>query len=349
MEKMIILILVLVMISILAMVRAKKKVSPRQQPAALKGTAIVITGAAARIPQEAALLERMYNSGMMDDVVFIAGASSGALNTVILNAILDKKLTWEVYKEMLFTLRNQDIYKLDGKKLPVDTRPLKNFLVKMVNDLLGYHKIGDLPITSAISITDIEILGLTKKNYRLSNRKINPESDPNLDLVEILMASTAFPVVFPQARISNATTIPAHAFIDGGIHEDHVPYKGLLDFIKYRGAGVERLYIVARKNNKKPELSQELETLGLNDRGILDKLGISIDDILFKGFIKGLKSLQKEAPGLAERTYVYIPDFPEEFLMLDFNNLEKQYNITKAWANTHGPVLLKEYLDGVKE
>ena len=119
MEKIIILILVLVIISIFAVVRSKKKVIPRQQPTALKGTAIVITGAAARIPQETALLERMYNSGMMEDVVFIAGASSGALNTVILNAILDKKLTWGIYKEMLFTLRNKDIYKLTWKKTTI--------------------------------------------------------------------------------------------------------------------------------------------------------------------------------------------------------------------------------------
>jgi predicted acylesterase/phospholipase RssA len=48
------------------------------------GTAIVMTGAAARIPQEAALLEELYNRGLMKNVVFISGVSSGALNSVAL-------------------------------------------------------------------------------------------------------------------------------------------------------------------------------------------------------------------------------------------------------------------------
>ena len=48
-----------------------------------KGTAIVITGAAARIPQEAALLEQMYNTGELKDIAFISGVRSGALNAVM--------------------------------------------------------------------------------------------------------------------------------------------------------------------------------------------------------------------------------------------------------------------------
>jgi predicted acylesterase/phospholipase RssA len=49
------------------------------------GTAIIMTGAAARIPQEAALLEELYNRQLLKNVVFISGVSSGALNAVALN------------------------------------------------------------------------------------------------------------------------------------------------------------------------------------------------------------------------------------------------------------------------
>jgi len=59
-----------------------------------KGTAILMTGAAARIPQEAALLEALYKRGLLKDVVFISGVSSGALNAVMLNGILSGKITW---------------------------------------------------------------------------------------------------------------------------------------------------------------------------------------------------------------------------------------------------------------
>jgi len=187
-----------------------------------EGTAILITGAAARIPQEAALLESLYNKGMLNDVVFIAGASSGALNTVMLNAVIDKKITWNSYKNILFSITNDSVFKMKDKKLPVDTSPLKNFLTRILHNRLGYYKVGDLPYTSAISITDIDLLKFTRKNYRLSNLKINPESDPSLDLVEVLMASTAFPVAFPKVRISHTTTLPDHDFIDGGLVDDHI-------------------------------------------------------------------------------------------------------------------------------
>lgn len=319
------------------------------QSAKPEGTAIIITGAAARIPQEAALLENLYNKGWLRDVQFIAGASSGALNTVMLNAILTKRITWEKYLNLLYNLKNEDIYIRIGKRLPVDTEPLRNFLKHVVNNTLGYHKISDLPFPGAISIADVELIKLTKKNYRMSNVRINQESDPNLDLVEILMASTSFPLAFPPARISNAITLPNHPFIDGGFGEDHVPFKGMLEYIRYRGKSFEKVIIVSRKADKQPDLSEELRNLGINDKGLLDKLGVSLDEILFKGFIKGLERLQKEDPDLAGRTFIYVPDFQKDFLLFNFNNLKEQYDVTRIWASDHMPVPLKQYLMDVRE
>jgi predicted acylesterase/phospholipase RssA len=321
--------------------------STQSQPRQLlppDGTAIIITGAAARIPQEAALLEQLYNEGQLNDVVFISGASSGALNTVMLNAILSKKITWKQYIGWLDKIRNNDIYISEGRKLPVDIEPLRHFLTRIVNDSLGYYQMKDLPITSAISITDINMLGMHKKNYRLSNKKINSESDSNLNIVDVLMASTAFPLVFPEERIPNATTLPDHSFADGGIGDDHIPFEGLLDFIRYREQSVKQVIIVSRKSDLEPDVSEELKTLGITDKGFFDKLGISLDEILYKGFIKAMKTMQKEAPELANRTMVYIPDFPNNFLLLDFNDLTEQYNVTKSWAQKHNPVPMEEYL-----
>ena len=53
---------------------------PSASPA--KGVALVITGAAARIPQEAALLEALDERGLLKDLSFVSGDSSGALNAV---------------------------------------------------------------------------------------------------------------------------------------------------------------------------------------------------------------------------------------------------------------------------
>ncbi len=58
---------------------------------------------------------------------------------------------------------------------------------------------------------------ISKKKFRLSNIKINSESDPDLDIVDVLMASTAFPIVFPEQKINNAPTLPDKYFVDGGL------------------------------------------------------------------------------------------------------------------------------------
>jgi len=337
-------ILLLTLLSFLVLPACNQSNSQSKQMLPPEGTAILITGAAARIPQEAALLEQLYKTGELNDVVFIAGDSSGALNTVMLNAILSKKITWKQYIGWLKKIRNNDIYISNGKELPVNVQPLRHFLTRIVNDSLGYFKMKDLPIASAISITDISMLGMHKKNYRLSNKKINIESDPNLNIVDVLMASTAFPIVFPEERIPNATTLPDHSFADGGIGDDHIPFNGLLDFIQYREQSVKKVIIVSRKSDSEPDVSEELKTLGITDKGFFDKMGISLDEILYRGFIKAMEAFKKEAPDLIEHTFVYIPDFPENFLLLDFNDLGQQYDVTKKWAQNHQPIPMEVYL-----
>jgi predicted acylesterase/phospholipase RssA len=309
-----------------------------------QGTAILMTGAAARIPQEAALLEELYKRGKLKDIVFISGVSSGALNAVILNGILSGKMTWAEYRKILFNLTNSDIYIQNGKKLPFNTEPARELYKKVVEDRLGYYRIGDLPYVTAISFTNLKDLVLKKRVYRMCSRKINVETDTTLSLVDIMMASSSFPVAFPPVRIRNVSTIPDVEYIDGGVGEDHVPYQALLDFEKFRGKGVERVYIISRKSDSIPEVGKEFANLGLKDRKIFDRLGVSLENILKKDIIKRLVAFEKEAPELSQRTYIWIPDFKKDFFLLNFNNLQEQYIATQQWARTHNPVPLEQYL-----
>jgi predicted acylesterase/phospholipase RssA len=308
------------------------------------GTAILMTGAAARIPQEAALLEELYNRGLMKNLVFISGVSSGALNSVVLNGILSGKMTWAEYKEILFSLKNSNIFIQEGKKLPVNTEPARKFIAGVVEEKLNYFRIGDLPYMTEISFTHLNSLDLKKTVYRMCSQKINNETDTTLNLVDILMASTSFPIAFPAVRIRNVKTIPDVKYIDGGVGDDHVPFQALLDFENFRGIGVERVYIISRKSDSIPEVSEELRVLGINDRGRFDKLGISLDNILKKGFIKRLEAYAAQSPELVSLTYVWIPDFQADFLMFSFGNMKEQYDLTTQWAKTHDPVPLSDYL-----
>jgi predicted acylesterase/phospholipase RssA len=337
-----ILILVIVIYSILASL--KKDDTKGEIFQKRSGTAIIMTGAAARIPQEAALLEELYNRGLMNNVVFISGVSSGALNSVALNGILSGKMTWDEYKKILFGIRNNDIFIQEGKKLPVNTDPERQLLINVAEKRLGFHTIGDLPFMTEISITNLKDLDMKAKVYRMCSRKINDDTDLSLSIVDILMASTSFPVAFPPVRIKNVKTIPDVEYVDGGVGDDHIPYQALLEFEKYRGEGVKRIYIISRKSDSIPAISEELSALGINDRKIFDDLGVSFDNIMKKGFIKRLKDFSREAPELIPLTYIWVPDFKKDFLMFNFDKLQEQYDLTTSWAKTHEPILLEKYL-----
>jgi len=308
------------------------------------GVAVVITGAAAKVTQEAALLETLYMRGDLDSVAFISGASSGSLNSVALNAILTGKYSWARYHALMAGLTNSDIFIQDDHKLPVSTDPLRQLLKQIVNDSLGYYKMSDLPIPTSFSIVSLKPIADADRSFRMSNVRINSESDPDLDIVDVLMASIAFPVVFPPVKIPGAHTLPEGLFIDGGVGSDHVPYRAVLEYEAYSGKKLKEMYIISRKNDTVPNLAEELAALGVENGQLLDRAGISLEDVTEAGFLKSYRNLLKEYPDLAARTKIFVPEFKDVFLMFNFNTLGEQYKVSLEWARDHSPLPLADFL-----
>lgn len=332
-------------VAVVAISLAKKptsrEFSDKTKPA--KGTAIIITGAAAKIAQEAALLQSLYERGELNDVVFISGASSGALNAVMLNAILEKKLTWKQYREIFADIKNDNVFRIDKKGLPVSNEPLRQLLQEVVVNKLGYRTFADLPIPTAISVVNLRPSPLSEGTYRFCNRKINRESDSTLNLIDVLMASTAYPLVFPPARISGIKTIPDIPYYDGGIGDDRVPFQALVDFENYRKQPVERVIIISRKRDTDITLADELKPFGyeIKTKG---NNGFSPDVLTSMGFWRRLEHLNKRYPEMADKTWVFVPDYDYSFPMFDFNNLNEQYELTYRWAQSNSPVQLNDFL-----
>jgi predicted acylesterase/phospholipase RssA len=180
--------------------------------------------------------------------------------------------------------------------------------------------------------------------YRLCNLKINNESNPAFNLVETLLASTAIPILFPAAHFHESFGLPKSSYVDGGFSNDHIPFEAVLQFEKFRGFGVDTLIIVSRKSDTKQGIHHEVEKFGNSDSRTLDKLSYWIDNLAMNGFIRSMKEIQKEYPELAARTFVYIPDFEENFALLDFSEMKHQYDVTASWAETHKPVPLNQFL-----
>lgn len=308
------------------------------------GTAIIMTGAAARIPQQAALLEELYNRGLLRDVVFISGVSSGALNAVMLNAILTNRISWQEYKNILFSIEGQNVFLSNTGKLPVNTEPARELLRKVVEDRLGYKTIGDLPIMTEISFSNYSKILKAQRVYRMCSVKINSESDTTLNLVDILMASTSIPLVFPPVRIENVTTIPDAKYRDGGIGIDYIPFQALLDFQVWRGEKVKKVFIVSRQAGIFDDFSNELEVLGIEKKRRFVKIGDSLDNMLWRILVNRLEAFAKAAPWMIKDTYVWIPHIEQNFLMLNFNNLEEQYTMTRIWAHSNEPLPLEDFI-----
>ena len=159
-----------------------------------------------------------------------------------------------------------------------------------------------------------------------------------------MMASSAFPIAFPPVRIRNVKTIPDVEYVDGGVGDDHVPFQSLLQFQKFRGRRVERVYIVSRKSDSIPQISEELKGFGIDDKGRFDKLGVSLDNVLKKGIIRRLEAYAAESPEMIMISYIWVPDFEENFLLFNFNKLKEQYILTQRWAKTHQPMPLGDFL-----
>jgi len=53
--------------------------------------------------------------------------------------------------------------------------------------------------------------------------------------------------------------------------------------------------------------------------------------LFIKVFLKGLKEYEDSLPELVKNTLVYVPEFKEKSLLLNFNNLNQQYSVTRNW------------------
>jgi hypothetical protein len=113
--------------------------------------AVLLTGAAARISQEVAILDQLMDwkeppvNGLpltlSQDDTLLAGFSSGSLNLAAINACFStgSSLDWDTYykQTVLFPLRNKDVYKINWPlQIPLlSTDPLRitltNFLTAM--------------------------------------------------------------------------------------------------------------------------------------------------------------------------------------------------------------------------
>ncbi len=315
--------------------------------------AILLTGAAARISQEVAMLDQlMAHKGLVidQDDTMLAGFSSGSLNVLALNGCFrkDQPLSWEDYykKEVLWPLKTSDVFTF--KLPPFNTDPLRHKLDSVLKKF-GYANLEDLPFYSWVltfSKRELETLWACSKN----------KAESGVILSDLFMSSTAIPVVFPGQKIGVTkglkSDFPGGKFLDGGTGGQFKRFDEHLGKYVLDHGSFEEMYIISPMRAKDEDQIEDHLTKTTEKHGIsLNLDSISLSSISIHSFNKFLKKLQRwnadhKVP-LARNIYVSIPNVDENFSMLNFDIEKEEYDAVMAWANKnpdHIAMPLDEYI-----
>ncbi|NOQ72145.1 MAG: hypothetical protein GQ574_09095 [Crocinitomix sp.] len=307
---------------------------------------IMVTGAAARISQEVACIDKLRSEKGMrisQKDTILAGFSSGSVNLLALNSCFrdNAPLNWDTdYKaNLLWTLTNDQIFKHGGLHLSLlNTDPfrdtLNGFLAKA-----GLSTFGDLPFESyVLTLSDHAHNTEWANNFESTNQGALIASD-------LFMASTAIPVIFPWQKIgdtnSSLRNFPKGHFSDGGTKGQFINFEDTIGAYVLENGPFESIDIISPMRESgtdaQAELEEGLKAIGIKEF-VKDKLGNFAAGHSFGAFLTFLEAIQawqaKNGP-LAHSISVNIPELAKNFGILDFNVEQAEYNLVIDWIDAN--------------
>jgi hypothetical protein len=304
-------------------------------------TAVLLTGAAARISQEVAmfdLLQAKKGLTVSQDDTLVAGFSSGSLNLAAINACFStgSNLDWETYYKqgVLFPLRNDNVYKV--KLLPFDTDPLRKTIQTFV-DKMKCKYVGDLPFYSEI---------LTFSYRRLKTLwACSRGTGQYLNITDMFMASTAIPILFPWQKIGckfgHWMDFPGGHFADGGTGGTFKQFDGSIGEYVRKNGQFENMYIISPMREKSESEHEEILNIvkGNNTKGEdIESFIEHLKKISMIGFLKFLEELYKwnyNGMAMAKNIYISIPEMDKNYPIINFDFQKEQYDAVTAWVNSN--------------
>lgn len=305
--------------------------------------ALFLTGAAARISQEVAIIDKLIEkNGLVIDAetTMLAGFSSGALNIGAINSCFRKEhpLSWDDYfkNEILFNIKTVDIYTRQ-KFIPVNTKPLRQLLKNFLNNA-SIERIDDCTFDSyilAFSFRRLTTIWLSNVYNR----------NQSIDFTDLLMATSAIPFIFPDQTISNLDKRKAKftrgRYVDGGTGGSFKRFeKHLKKYVRQHGQ-LGNIYIISPMREISSEdfsemnklvPSTDLFKLDIKDFKILK---VFLDMISQNGFDTFIKKFHRwiKKNNIAENIYVCIPQLENNFPLLNFDRQKSQYLAVCKWAD----------------
>lgn len=307
--------------------------------------ALFLTGAAARISQEVAFVDKLIeHKGLCidPDETLLAGFSSGALNIAAINACFRKEnpLDWNGYfkETVLFNIRSKQVFE-KKKLIPLDTSPLR----KTVGDFLqkaGMNSVKDLSFPSyVLAFSFLRLSTVWVSN--LFNRH------QQLDLLDLMMATTAIPIVFPDQNIrtidKKTIRLMRGRFVDGGAGGSFKRFEYYLKKYIKQGQQFENIYIISPMRDVTQSDYDELYkmipatdmfNMELKDVRLLRFFLEVISQNGFDTFIKRFHKWNRTHP-VAKNVYVCIPQMENNFPILNFDKQKAQYDAVCQWIDEH--------------
>lgn len=314
---------------------------------------ILLTGAAARISQEVAVLDLLFADGLKisQDESFLVGYSSGAMNLLALNGCFRKEnpLDWNTYykEKILFQLKDSDVFEIfprTGKSL-LNTAPFRPFLGGILNDM-GFNSFGALPFRSYVLTSQVQDLA----TYWANNQK---PGHGQLDPTDLFMASTSIPVVLPSQEVKNTDgsvnrDFPMGEFIDGGTWGAFKNYANELgDFIKKNGP-MEELHVISPMRETLEELESTKNHL-IKKHSIIETAKIDLTNFKkhfkiglqeFLTFLSSLNTLNAKKD-ISQEIFVSLPAMKKNTGILSFGKQKETYDTVHDWLSGEGKDQLK--------
>lgn len=246
-----------------------------------KTTALVFSGAGAKIIVEAGMAKAFVDSGL--DYDYVIGTSSGAIVAAALHAKqMDKFL------ELMMTIKNRDVHRWAGLKVFTEKAYYYNNapLRKTISNFLDTDAIKENIRDGRECLVNVCDL----KTWSDMNIIFNEEMTHD-EIVESIIASTAVPCAFPYE----------HGVCDGGIVENY----GLFDAL---AQNVDRviMFVTTTKNPGKVH-------------NIKDMLGEMISLMLYNQFQTAMRAVEL-FKSTTEIHVVQVPHTPN-IPLLDFNKM----------------------------
>lgn len=308
-------------------------------------TALLLTGAAARISQEVALLDQLRAQkglSISQDDTLIAGFSSGSLNLAAINACFSNgsTLDWDKYykQTVLFPLKNSDVYKING--IPFDTTPLRNTIQKF-NNTMNCKNVGDLPFHSYIlTFSWRRAIEMHEPTLWACSRV---DGQAYINLTDMFMSSTAIPVVFPWQEIhcesGHTMDFPKGHFADGGTHGTFDNFDAYLgNYVRENGV-FDNMYIISPMREVVESEHEEIISIVKSNTTKADDIAKFMDHLknismnTFIDFLQKLNAWRYNGSAIAKNIYISIPEMASNFPIINFDMEEKQYNAVTDWVN----------------